>query len=200
MVLKTRERLLEVARQLFARKGVDNTTMNDIAAASDKGRRTVYTYFKSKSDILNALVRQEANSIIDKLNEVLALPLPPDEKLMQFIFVRFDAVKEVVSRNGTLRAAFFNDIKRVERVRRTNHVREVAILEQILSEGVTSGMFTIKHVHLTASVMLLSLQGLDIHYIRDSFADLGIEPLKLRSYIKEFILSGISAHCDNTDN
>ena len=46
MVSKTRERLIEVARQLFARKGVENTTMLDIANASDKGRRTIYTYFK----------------------------------------------------------------------------------------------------------------------------------------------------------
>ncbi len=41
MVSKTRERLIEVARQLFVRKGVENTTMLDIANASDKGRRTL---------------------------------------------------------------------------------------------------------------------------------------------------------------
>ncbi len=192
MVSKTRERLLDVARQLFARKGVENTTMNDIAAASDNGRRTVYTYFKNKTDIFNALVRQEANIIIDRLNEVADLQLPPDDKLMRFIFVRFEAVKEVVGRNGTLKAAFFNDIKRVEKVRRTNHVRESAILEKILAEGVSQGMFAIKHVRPTANVMLLSLEGLDIHYIRDSFADLGIERPLLRTYIKDFILRGIS--------
>ena len=45
-VSKTREMLVDVARQLFARMGVDNTTMNDIAQASKKGRRTLYTYFK----------------------------------------------------------------------------------------------------------------------------------------------------------
>lgn len=48
MVSKTRDKLIEVARQLFTNKGVENTTMNDIAAASEKGRRTIYTYFKSK--------------------------------------------------------------------------------------------------------------------------------------------------------
>ena len=48
MVLKTRDKLIEVARQLFAQKGEENTTMNDIAVASEKGRRTVYTYFKNK--------------------------------------------------------------------------------------------------------------------------------------------------------
>lgn len=46
MVSKTREKFIEVARQLFARKGIENTTMNDIASASDKGRRTIYTYLK----------------------------------------------------------------------------------------------------------------------------------------------------------
>ena len=49
-VSKTREMLIDVARQLFARMGVDNTTMNDIALASKKGRRTLYTYFKSKNE------------------------------------------------------------------------------------------------------------------------------------------------------
>ena len=53
MVLKTRDKLIEVARQLFAQKGEENTTMNDIAVASEKGRRTVYTYFKNKKEILN---------------------------------------------------------------------------------------------------------------------------------------------------
>ena len=47
MVSKTRDILIEVARQLFARKGIENTTMNDIAEASDKGRRTIYTYLKT---------------------------------------------------------------------------------------------------------------------------------------------------------
>ena len=41
-VLKTRAKLVDVARQLFAKKGVEATTMNDIAVASKKGRRTLY--------------------------------------------------------------------------------------------------------------------------------------------------------------
>jgi len=44
-ISKTRQKLVDVARQLFARNGVANTTMNDIAVASGKGRRTLYTYF-----------------------------------------------------------------------------------------------------------------------------------------------------------
>ena len=50
-VSKTRERLIEVARGLFAHQGLEATTMNDIAAASGKGRRTLYTYFRNKEEI-----------------------------------------------------------------------------------------------------------------------------------------------------
>ena len=63
-VSKTRDMLVDVARQLFARMGVDNTTMNDIAQASRKGRRTLYTYFKSKNEIYLAVVESELASFI----------------------------------------------------------------------------------------------------------------------------------------
>ena len=73
MVLKTRDRLIEVARQLFARKGIENTTMNDIASASDKGRRTIYTYFKNKRDIFNAVIEQETDKLMETLRMILEI-------------------------------------------------------------------------------------------------------------------------------
>ena len=51
--------MVDVARQLFAMNGMENTTMNDIALASKKGRRTLYTYFKSKEDIYYAVIESE---------------------------------------------------------------------------------------------------------------------------------------------
>ncbi|MDE5642127.1 MAG: TetR family transcriptional regulator, partial [Muribaculaceae bacterium] len=43
MVVKTREKLIEVARQLFMIKGLENTTMNDIANFYDNGSSYIYT-------------------------------------------------------------------------------------------------------------------------------------------------------------
>ena len=162
---KTKDKLIDVARQLFAHKGVENTTMNDIASASDKGRRTIYTYFKSKTEIFNAVVNREAQSIIEKIADIPAMALPPDEKLMNFIFTRFEAVKEVVGRNGTLKASFFLDVRRVDRIRRVNKHKEIVLLKEILNEGVQQGAFRIKHVDKTAEILLMAMQGLDLHYI-----------------------------------
>ena len=202
MVSKTREKLIEVARQLFAHKGVENTTMNDIASASEKGRRTIYTYFKSKRDIYNAVVKNESELIVERLSVIPSQDVSPEEKLMNFIFVRFEAIKELVTRNGSLRAGFFRDVRKVERARRGTLSQECSVLMSILKEGVEKGAFSIKHIDKTARVMLLCLQGLDVPYVRDSFAEMDIEKNKLREYIHDFILNGIArrdADCGKKD-
>ena len=188
---KTRDKLIDIARQLFAHKGIENTTMNDIAQAAEKGRRTIYTYFKNKKDIYNAVIESESDKVIKKLSEIVNLSITPDQKLMEFIFQRFEAMKDLVYRNGSLRAGFFRDVRKVERARKATSPKEIRILETILQEGVDQGMFRIKHVDKTAMVMLLCLQGLDVPYIRDNFQDLGIEKIKLRDYFYDFILYGI---------
>ena len=68
-VSKTKAKLVDVARQLFAKMGVENTTMNDIALASKKGRRTLYTYFKSKDEIYLAVVESELDILSDMMKE-----------------------------------------------------------------------------------------------------------------------------------
>ena len=190
-MVKTRDKLIDIARQLFAHKGIENTTINDIAQAADKGRRTIYAYFKNKKEIYNAVVESESEKVVIKLTEVLNMPISPDQKLMEFIFQRFEAMKDLVYRNGSLRAGFFRDVRKVERARKATTPKEINILESILQEGVDKGVFRIKHVDKTAMVMLLCLQGLDVPYIRDNFSDLGIEKNKLRDYLNDFILYGI---------
>ena len=76
-VSKTKIKLVDVARQLFAKNGVDNTTMNDIAIASKKGRRTLYTYFKSKEEIYIAVVESELEVLSDELERVASEAIAP---------------------------------------------------------------------------------------------------------------------------
>ena len=106
-VQKTRAKLVDIARQLFAKKGVEDTTMNDIAVASRKGRRTLYTYFKSKEQIYMAVVESELEMLSDRLKEAAGKTMSPDKKILELIMTHLDTIKMVVYRNGTLRASFF---------------------------------------------------------------------------------------------
>ena len=194
MVSKTRERFIEVARQLFARKGVENTTMNDIASASDKGRRTIYTYFKSKREIFNAVIESETDQLLARLRVIVSQPISAEEKLQQYIVSRFEMVKEIVSRNGSLRAGFFRDVRKVDRARKIIWRKEIAMLRDILESGVQEGVFEIADVDRTAVVLTHALQGLDVPYIRDNLADEGIDKYMLSDYMTALILNGIKKH------
>lgn len=191
MALKTRERLIEVARQLFARKGIENTTMNDIASASDKGRRTVYTYFRNKRDIFNAVIERETSKLLLKLEEIQQRHISPADKLRQYIDCRFDTMREIVKHNGSLKAGFFRDIRKVDKARRIISSREIEILERILSEGVEDGQFDISDIHHTATIMAHALHGLDVPYIRDNLADRGFDKTMVKETMARIIIDGI---------
>lgn len=190
-ISKTRELLVDVARQLFARIGVENTTMNDIAVASNKGRRTLYTYFKSKNEVYLAVVESELQNLIKTLEEVSARNLPPDEKLSAFIFTRLEAVKETVYRNGTLRADFFRDIWRVEVVRKKFDRREMELIRKILTDGNEQGVFDIHDIESMVMVLHYALKGLDVPYIRGVFNELGVERNQLREGIIDMLFKGL---------
>ena len=188
---KTRDMLVDVARQLFARMGVDNTTMNDIAQASKKGRRTLYTYFKSKNEIYLAVVGSELDQLYKMLQDVAAKDLPADEKLITFLYARLDAIKALVFRNGTLRADFFRDIWRVEKIRKNYDILETELIKDILKAGVKEGIFSMPDIDSTASVLHHALKGLEVPYIRGIMGDDTSQRIKRRESVMNLIFNGI---------
>lgn len=170
-VSKTRAKLVDVARQLFAKKGVDDTTMNDIAVASKKGRRTLYTYFKSKEDIYMAVVESELEMLSDAMEQVAKKDITPDEKILKLIETHLDSIKMVVYRNGTLRAGFFRNIWRVEAVRKNFDAREIKLFKQVLAEGKDKGIFDIDNVDIIADIVHYCIKGIEVPYIRGQIAE-----------------------------
>ncbi len=51
-----RDNIITAAKELFESKGVENTTMDDIAELADYSKSTIYVYFRSKEDIYNSIV------------------------------------------------------------------------------------------------------------------------------------------------
>lgn len=183
--------LIDVARQLFAKLGVENTTMNDIAVASHKGRRTLYTYFNNKNEVFKAVVESELDKMIKALQAVVEKDLPADEKLMLFFYTRLDAVKNVVARNGNLRADFFRDIWRVQNVRKTFDRKETEILKEILQKGVDEGTLSMPDVDLTAEILHNALRGLEVPYIRGLINPIDSDHKRRYLNISHLIFQGI---------
>lgn len=191
MVKKTRDRFIEVARSLFARKGVENTTMNDIAAASDKGRRTIYTYFKSKREIFNAVIESESDDLLQDLGSIVTKPISPEQKLREYVSTRMETMRQIVSRNGSLRAGFFRDVRKVDRARAVISRKEIKMLMRILHEGVVLGVFDIPDIKEWAIIITNSIQGFDVPYIRNNLTEYGIDKDDMSRMIADLILNGV---------
>ncbi|SJM35285.1 TetR/AcrR family transcriptional regulator [Mesorhizobium delmotii] len=54
----TRQRILDVAKELFTARGVEKVTINDISSAAGVSASTVYALFQSKTGILRAVVER----------------------------------------------------------------------------------------------------------------------------------------------
>ena len=164
-ISKTRQKLIDIARQLFAKNGVANTTMNDIAVASGKGRRTLYTYFNSKEEVYSAVIESELERLSDKLDEVAAMKLRPLDKVIELIYTHLIMIRETVVRNGNLRAEFFRNIWMVEKVRKKFDDYEIDLFRKVYQEGKADGEFDIDDVNLVADITHYCIKGLEVPFI-----------------------------------
>ena len=189
-ISKTRQTLVDMARQLFAKKGLENTTMNDIAMASGKGRRTLYTYFKSKEDIYFAVIESELERLSDKMDEVAMRKIRPQEKIIELIYTHLSMIKETVMRNGNLRAAFFRNIWMVEKVRKNFDEDEIELFRKVYSEGVAQGEFDIDSVELVADITHYCIKGLEVPYICGRLGH-GMTPETSKPLVAKFVYGAL---------
>ena len=162
---KTSEKLVDVARQLFAKHGLENTTMNEIAVTSGQGRRTLYTYFQNEEAIYWAVIEGELERLSERMNEVAKQNMEPEDKLVEIVFTHLNMIKEAVQRNGNLRAEFFRNIIMVEKVRKNFDQTELKLFNAIMTEGVRNGKFEIDSIPLCANILHFSVKGLEIPFI-----------------------------------
>lgn len=162
---KTKKLLIDVARRLFAQKGLNGTTMNDIAKASGKGRRTLYAYFANKEEVYSAVISTEIDRLSEKLEEVAARDMDPELKVTTLIYTHLDMIKEAVVRNGNLRAEFFRNIWMVEKVRKAFDHDELELYRRLIQEGCDKGQFHVESVELVADIIHYCIKGLEVPYV-----------------------------------
>ena len=66
-----RKNIAIVAEQLFIKKGIENSSMNDIAKASGYSKASLYVYFKNKEELVGILVLESMQKLYDYINSAL---------------------------------------------------------------------------------------------------------------------------------
>jgi AcrR family transcriptional regulator len=93
-----RDRLVASAGDLLHRQGVAATTLADIAQAADVPAGNVYYYFKTKDDLVRAVIDAQAEQVDAMLSSFETLPEPAER--LKALVRRWEQMREVVARYG----------------------------------------------------------------------------------------------------
>lgn len=130
----------------MARHGYHRTTIAAITRAADLGFGTFYLYFRSKGDILRALVDQAVKRQTTALDDASRLASSPGEALHRVIELSVDAA---IENRDLFQIVFEHGGERREPFRRL-HQALASALEGAIERGVRSGEFRQVHPALTA--------------------------------------------------
>lgn len=67
-----RQAIVDAAEQVFFRKGVQNATMDEIAAAAELSKGTLYLYFKSRDDLFVSVASRALEPLADEFELIAA--------------------------------------------------------------------------------------------------------------------------------
>jgi AcrR family transcriptional regulator len=88
-----REQLLDVGRSLFAQKGFDATSVEEIAARASVSKPVVYEHFGGKEGLYAVVVDREMRTLLDSITGALSSSGHPRDLLERAAFALLDYVE-----------------------------------------------------------------------------------------------------------
>ncbi len=172
---KSRHKIMEAATELFARQGFQGTSISDIAAVAGISKGLMYNYFKSKDELLHAIIEKGFG---DFEGPMAALQLTPDpfEKLHLIIEGSFAVVNSKAARRHwqfmISLMTQYEVMKRFKKKFSTYFEIYLGLFEQIFSEmGVPDPK--LESYHLAALI-----DGMMLHYLNLFTRHYPIEDMK----------------------
>ncbi|HEY4286392.1 MAG TPA: TetR/AcrR family transcriptional regulator [Puia sp.] len=162
------EQVIRAAQKLFRQHGMYKVTMDDVARAVGKGRSSLYYYYKSKEEILDAVMDVEISEILGLITQAVDKETTVEGKICAFCTAKLLALQKRRELYKTVDMENDPD-ELVYRARAGNAIRkrmieqEGALFGQILLFGVSKGelrRLNQKDQEILIFVLLSGLRGL----------------------------------------
>lgn len=147
--------IIDTASHIFAQKGYDKTSVNDILNAIGIAKGTFYHYFKSKEEVLDAVIAKATELIVERVEAVADNSgLAPEDKLLGvFMAMRIE---------NQMEKGFLEEMHRPENalMHQKSLVSIIAVLTpmltQIVTEGIEKGVFHSEYPEQFMQIFLAS--------------------------------------------
>jgi AcrR family transcriptional regulator len=185
---------MESAERLFATKGFNGTSMNDIVAESGVSKGAIYGHFESKERLFLSLWERQTVFGISQLKQMFSTDDTAVDKLLKVAEMNItsscDCPREVVR----MQLEFMIEASRMEPLETDLQKRYETIhsfILEILDEGIENGEFKpdIDTEALT-SILFATIEGLSLHY---ATLDKKFNSKRLQDTLSKVVLEGILA-------
>jgi AcrR family transcriptional regulator len=172
--------ILQAAYRVFAERGFEQATMDDIAREAGVAKGTLYLYYPSKQDIYSAALHRSVVELAAKTAEAMAGAAGVEEKIKAFIATKlhyfeehrdffriYDSEFGRVCRHGQ-KAKEFEELY-LEQVKAIDHVLQQAVrrkaIRPVRTEAVAFALFDV-----TRGVLIQRMRGANRGSIEDDVA------------------------------
>ncbi len=158
MASKKRDQLVQTALTLFSKQGYRATGIDNILAESGIAKMTLYNHFKSKDELIIAVLNKRDDDFLDWLNAAIQrlIPLQNSDPRLHKLMALFDAIDEWFNSDAFYGCNFINACIEFKREDDPIHVTATAhkklmlqILQSYLSElELTDPTIIAKQIHM----------------------------------------------------
>ncbi|TLM94568.1 MAG: TetR/AcrR family transcriptional regulator [Actinobacteria bacterium] len=151
---KTRALLFDAALELIGEQGFTGTTVDQIVERAGVAKGTVYYHFRSKAELVDALIGEHLAPLSERLSAAAATATEPTEQLAALVRAELEFIRD----DRAFAKLLITEMWREDRVWRETLVmlsdRALAVLRKVIAAGVASGDFSADlDVRLAASAV-----------------------------------------------
>ncbi|MBS0636304.1 MAG: TetR/AcrR family transcriptional regulator [Verrucomicrobia bacterium] len=155
--VERRAEIVDAARVLFQTKEYDKASMQDIMDLLQIAKGTIYHYFKSKEDLLEAVVQDMVEQLVNQLQDVVKKPVSALEK-MKLLLTAGKIPKEssgIVDALHMPKNAFMHT-----RLLAVSLLKMAPVYADVIKQGCTEGVFTCEAPLESAEFIIAGVQFL----------------------------------------
>lgn len=157
---KRKQELLEIAHRLIISKGYEETSIDEIIAEAQIAKGTFYYHFKSKAEMLEALINMMITEQSERARQILAAPLPVPEKTVAVITAFRPNQDEATIQVALNRK---ENIVLHEKINRRVIGEAVPILGEVVAEGIAQGILKCDNINERVRIILIISSDLFDH-------------------------------------
>lgn len=157
--------ILSTAKSLFAHYGLKKTTMENIAHALGKGKSTLYYYFPGKTEIFEAVVKEELKNLSRLTSQAISMAITAKDKLKAYSRTRAKMMERFHNLSSVVYEDIFNHIGVVLKLKQKHDEIQIDLIKDILKGGVGSGEFKNlgdRDIELFSFTLVAAFRGIEL--------------------------------------